>query len=97
MSIKTIEITMAQWQETFTARVINPGADNPLLLEDEFAAEDLAQEVGDNHVWTSKYADEGGGEADSTILVNGLWSVGAVGFYITEEAYSDDEDYVVTQ
>lgn len=97
MSIKTIEITMALWRETFTARVINAGGDNPLLLEDEFAAEELAQEVGDNHVWTLKYADEGGGETDSTILVNGLWSVGAVGFYITEEAYSDDEDYVVTQ
>ncbi|WP_432473657.1 hypothetical protein [Amphritea sp. HPY] len=95
MSIKTIEITMAQWQEAFSAKEINPDADNPKLLEDEFAAEELAQKVGENHVWTLKYADEG--DADSKVLVNGLWSVGAVGFYITEEAYSDDEDYVVTQ
>ena len=93
MSITTIEISMAPWQEKFTARVINEGGENPLLIEDEFAAEELAMDAGHNHIWTLKYADEGEGE----VLVNGLWSVGAVGFYLTEEAYSDDEDYVVTQ
>ncbi len=91
MSIKTIEMSFSEWQSVFNARVINDGGDNPLMVEDEFQAEQLALEAGDNHVWTLKYADEGEGE----VLVNGLWSVGAIGFYITEEVYQDNEDYVV--
>lgn len=92
MSIKTIEMSYADWEIKFQPKVINADGENPLLIEDEFAAEELMMDVGETYVWTRKYADEGEGE----LIVNGLWSVGSVGFMVTDKSYSEDEDYVVT-
>ncbi|MBY4677160.1 hypothetical protein [Marinobacterium arenosum] len=92
MSITTIEMGYSEWQARFKPRVINEGGENPLMVEDEFQAEELMMEAGENRVWTLKYADEGEGE----VLVNGLWSVGCIGFFITDVEFKDDEDYVVS-
>lgn len=92
MSITTIEMAYAEWAVKFQPKVINAAGENALLIEDEFEAEALMSEVGETYVWTRKYADEGEGE----LIVNGLWSVGAVGFMVSSIAYSEDEDYVVT-
>ncbi|MCO4759778.1 MAG: hypothetical protein KC477_17285 [Oceanospirillaceae bacterium] len=92
MGITTVEMTYAEWEVKFQPKVINASGENALLIEDEFEAEALMSEVGETYVWTRKYADEGEGE----LIVNGLWSVGAVGFMVSSIAYSEDEDYVVT-
>lgn len=92
MGITTVEMTYADWEAKFQPKVINASGENTLLIEDEFEAEALMSEVGETYVWTRKYADEGEGE----LIVNGLWSVGAVGFMVSSIAYSEDEDYVVT-
>jgi len=93
MSINTIEMSYEDWVLRFQPREINEGGEDPLMIEDEFQAEKLMMDVGEQHVWTLKYADEGEGE----VLVNGLWAVGCIGFFITEQPFGLDDDYVVNK
>ncbi|MCV6589071.1 MAG: hypothetical protein OIF57_08590 [Marinobacterium sp.] len=93
MSITTTEMKYEDWAKQFQPKEINSGGDNPLMVEDEFQAEALMMDVGEQYIWTLKYADEGDGE----VLVNGFWSVGCIGFFITEQSFGLDDDFVVTK
>jgi len=93
MSITTTEMKYDDWAEKYQPKEINAGGENPLMIEDEFQAEELMMDAGEQHIWTLKYADEGDGE----VLVNGFWSVGCIGFFITEQPFGLDDDFVVTK